>query len=286
MESKKILLAVFSFFVLASLVANAQCSNEPNINYPQLDVYDININLLDDFNVIKKGAEVNLILKNDISTKENKRDNVVDFKVSDGDVDLNACGTIAKLSFGKRLSMPSGLQLLTSKLFLENSQEVNFSSISPLFQSTHAPHANSGSISLARTITNLSLVTSPATFGASLGISFLANAILSACQNGISDFLWGGLDGTGLRFLEKIFRKQPDLFLPAGISIPFVLQEDLKISNGIHKAAAERINLSKEEATSKINKLLEWGDLAGAVELSVKTGQTDIYDSLIKKISL
>ena len=67
--------------------------------------------------------------------------------------------------------------------------------------------------------------------------------------------------------------------------IPFTLSDDLKISKGIQKEKQEKINLSNDEALKKIEQLLKWGDLAGALELSIKTGQREKYEELMRKIS-
>jgi len=72
--------------------------------------------------------------------------------------------------------------------------------------------------------------------------------------------------------------------LPAGTSIPFTLKEDLRVSEGIRKEHIDPLNIPQEEAISKIQKLLEWGDLSGALEMSIKTGQKEIYDEIIRKI--
>lgn len=185
-----------------------------------------------------------------------------------------------------RFSRKSSLKFLTNKLVLDDGQEVFVNAESPLFEAVHPPHADINSLLLARTITNLSLASSPATLGTSLGISFLVSGLLSAYQNGIKDFFWGGINGSGLSFLENMFRKQPDIFLEKGAIIPFILKEDLKVSKGIQKEKTEFLNVSKEQAKNEIEKLLKWGNLAGAVEYAHKAGQVEIYNELMKKISL
>ncbi|MBI2995137.1 MAG: hypothetical protein HYY52_00295 [Candidatus Melainabacteria bacterium] len=227
-----------------------------NVSEINLDIYKINLDSLDKFNLIKKEEIIDLVLLNDVFTE------------------------------GKRFAMSSNLQLTTNKLYLKDGQEILISATSPVITSIHPPHANNNSSGIARALLGLSVASTPLTFGTSIGISFLISGLLSAYQNGISDFIWGGLNGGGFSFVEHIFRKQPDIFLTSGTKIPFVLNEDIKISKGIEKENIEYIDIGKEEAIKKINKLLEWGDLTGALELSVKTGQTEIYNEIIKKISL
>lgn len=270
-------------FVLSFLISVNSGSAETisNIN---LNIYNIDVSKINDFDKIEKGATLKLLLKNDIDSKKDNKDLSVDFDVIDNE-DLKAKGIITKESDAGRLSRSSKLQFSTNKLLLDDGQEVYFSSNSPLFIGAHPPHANTNSLGLARTITSLSVGLSPATFGASLGISFLTSGILSACQNGISDFVWGGLSGSGLSLFEKIFRKQPEMYLSNGTIIPFTLNEDIKISKGIQKEKQEALSLSQEESIKKINQLLQWGDIAGAIELAVKTNQEEIYIELIKKVS-
>ena len=251
-----------------------------------LNVYKINLNLLDDYKIIKKGTPLDLVLLNDISTVKDEERNLINFEVLNNDnLNIKASGSISMLTNGERFSMHSSVGLSTAKLFLDDGQEINCSASSPEFQGAHPPHAGNSSLGLARAITNLSIASSPATFGASLGISFLLSGLLSTYQNGASDLFWGGLDGTGLTFLEKIFRKQPELYLSSGTSLPFVLNQDLKISNGIKMEKFESMHLNNEEALSKIKQLIEWGDLTGALELSAKTGQEEIYNQILMKIS-
>ena len=252
----------------------------------ELNVYKIVPSLLDSYEVIEKGTTFNLVLLNDVYTKENKQNNEVAFEapVKDGS-GFKIKGLITMLSQGNRFSKSSSVGFSTSKLYLNDGQEINLSAYSPVFIGVHPPHANTGSIGLARMITSLAITGSPLTFGASLGIGFLASGLLSAHQNGFHDFFWGGLDGTGISFIEKIFRKQPELSLTSETLIPFTLSDDLKISKGIQKEKQERINLSNDEALQKIEQLLKWGDLAGALELSIKTGQKEKYKEIMKKIS-
>lgn len=276
---KFIIIFVLSFLISAN---SSSAENTGNIN---LDIYNIDVFKMNDFDKIEKGTTLKLSLKDDIDSKKDKEDLSVDFDIIDNE-DLKAKGIITKKSDAGRLSRSSKLQFSTNKLLLDDGQEVYFSSNSPLFIGVHPPHANTNTLGLARTITGLSIGLSPATFGASLGISFLTSGILSACQNGISDFLWGGFSGSGFSLFEKIFRKQPEMYLSNGTIIPFTLNEDIKVSKGIQKEKQEVLSLSQEESIKKINQLLKWGDIAGAIELSVKTNQEEIYSELIKKVSL
>ena len=280
--SKSIILLILVFGLNTSITHAFAGDNS-------LNVYKINLNLLDNYKVIKKGTLLDLVLLNDISTTKNEKRNLIDFEVLNNDnLNIKASGSISMLTNGERFSMHSSVGLSTAKLFLDDGQEINFSASSPEFQGAHPSRTGNSSLNslgLARAITNLSIASSPATFGASLGISFLLGGLLSAHQNGISDFFWGGLDGTGLTFLEKIFRKQPELYLSSGTSLPFVLNQDLKISNGIKMEKFESVHLNKEEAISKIKQLIEWGDLTGALELSAKTGQEKIYNQILTVIA-
>ena len=276
----KILMIGF-FFILFGL--NSVLAYE---DIEELNVYKVAPSLLDSYEVIEKGTTFNLVLLNDVYTKENKQNNEVAFEapVKDGS-GFKIKGLITMLSQGNRFSKSSSVGFSTSKLYLNDGQEINLSAYSPVFIGVHPPHANTGSIGLARMITSLAITGSPLTFGASLGIGFLASGLLSAHQNGFHDFFWGGLDGTGISFIEKIFRKQPELSLTSETLIPFTLSDDLKISKGVKKEKQERINLSNDEALKKIEQLLKWGDLAGALELSIKTGQREKFEELMRKIS-
>lgn len=250
------------------------------------DVYKIDLSKLEKYDVVKKGTSFDSVLDRSVFTKNDKNSTKINFKVpAYEDKNLNASGIISRSSSGKRFAQKSELELSINMLHLEDGREVNISAVSPDFSSLHPPHASSNALSLARTITSLSVAASPATLGASLGVSFLVNGLLSAKQNGPSDFIWGGLSGSGFSIAERILRKQPDVHLPTGTTVPFVLQEDLKISKGIQKEKFEEVTVSEEEAITKIKKLIQWGDLTGALEYSVKTGQKEAYDELIKKIS-
>lgn len=251
-----------------------------------LDIYNIDLNSINNFNTIKKGTPLDFVLLNDTTSEKKQNKGPVNFKIYNNDnLNLKASGFITMSSDSKRFSMSGSLEFSLNKIVLDDGLGIYISADSPLFQSSYPPHANTNSLGLAKAITSLAIASSPATFGASLGISFLASGLLSAYQNGISDFFWAGLDGSGFSFLERIFRKQPELFLPQGILIPFKLREDLKISQGIQKEKMEYINLNKTEAENKIEQLFKWGDLAGALELAVKTGNKEIYENIIRKIS-
>ena len=270
-----------SIFVLVNLSANAVENNPENLN-----IYEIQLDLLDHYNVIEKGTPFNLVLLNDVYARKSKKKDEVLFEepIEDGS-GYKISGSITMLSQAGRLSKSSSIGFSTSKLYLDDGQEVNLSAYSPVFTGVHPPHANTSAIGLAQTITRLSIAGGPITFGAGLGISFILSGLLSAYQNGLHDFFWGGLDGTGLSFVERVFRKQPELSLGSESLIPFILNDDLKISKGIHREKLESINLPNNEALEKIQQLLKRGDLTGALELSVKTGQTEQYKEIIKNIS-
>lgn len=278
MKSKLKILSISLLGILSVLPSKAELED--------LNVYKIDLSKLEKYDVVKKGTVFDSTLNNSIYTKNDKTNEKINVKVAgSNDEDLSASGIISRSSSGKRLSRQSELGISINMIRLDDGREVNISASSPDFSSIHPPHASSNALALAKTITSLSLAASPATLGASLGISFLVNGLLSAKQNGPSDFVWGGLSGSGFSFVEHAFRKQPDVFLPGGSTIPFVLEEDLKISKGIHKERTENLDISKEEALARIEKLIKWGDLSGALEYSVKTGQKEAYDELIKKIS-
>lgn len=281
-SSKKNLLLTLLLVVYSLCIPSINAKTDKEVN-----IYKVDPLLLDNYNVLKKGTVLDLILLNDIQTNHKNINNEVSFYIPNNDsLNISATGTITRLTPGKRLSMFSSIELSTNKLILDNGQEVNFSSTSPLLTEKHPPHAYSNSAALAQTISRLSLSFSPATFGASLGISFLINGFLSARGNGISDFVWGGLNGTGLSFIEDLLRKQPDISLASGTLIPFTLREDLKISNGIKKEQIEPLKLTNNESISRIKDLIKWGDLTGALELSLQTNQTEIYNELKRKLEL
>ena len=276
--------------ILTLLVVNLNNLNafsETNLDQvPRLNAYNINLNSLENFYTLKRGSTLNLTLLDNISTKNNFNYNNVEFQVPALDnLKIKANGIVSSQSEGGRLSKSSHVKFSVNKLLLDDGQEIYFSANSPLFVAANPPHANPNGIALARFITNLSLASSPLTLGSSLGISFLANGLLSARQNGISDFIWGGFYGIGFPLFENLLRKQPEIHLTSGTSIPFTLHRDLKISKGIHKENIEYLNLSKEEALNKIQKLMNWGDLTGALELAIKTNQKEIYDKIMKKIA-
>ena len=273
------LVILFLFFQFSSYQAIAQTD--------RLDIYRIEPSLLNDYYILEKGTNLNLVLLNNVSTKDMLANNKINFDIPNADsLNIMAEGNVIKLSQGRRFSMLGSIGLSASKIILEDGQELNVSASSPLFTQKHSPHAYSSSLALARTITSLSLAASPATLGASLGVSFLVNGLLSAYQNGPSDFFWGGFNGVGLSFIEDILRKHPDVYLDKGIIVPFVLREDLKISKGINKEKIELLNITQEEAVTKIQNLIKWGDLTGALELSLKTNQMETYNKLIEKIEL
>lgn len=275
-----LLILFLAFYLSHILNVNAKTDEE-------ITIYKINPLQLNNYNTLKEGTILDLVLLNDVHINNENLNKEVSFYIPNNDsLNISATGTITRLTPGKRLSMFSSIELSTNKLILDNGQEINFSATSPLLTERHPPHVYSNSAALAQTISNLSLSFSPATFGTSLGISFLINGLLSAKNNGISDFIWGGLNGTGLSFVEDLLRKQLDISLASGTLIPFTLREDLKISNGIQKEKIEPLNLTKNEALSRIQNLIKWGDLTGALELSLQTNQTETYNELKEKLQL
>ena len=268
------------FIIGINLKSYAQVNNEFELN-----IYKVDPNLVNDFDVIEKGNTFNLILKDDISTLKTENNKPVEFNGKDGNNNFKVTGFITKSTKGGRFSRSGTLGFSTNKLILDSGQDLSFSATSPILQSINPPHANNNELGLLRTISALSLTASPLTLGTSLGISFLASGLLSVYQNGIHDFIWGGLNGSGFSFIESILRKQPDLFLSQGQAIPFTLKEDLKINKGIQKEPFVPLSLSKEKALKRIDTLLKWGDLSGALEIAAKTGQKEKYHEIIKKVS-
>lgn len=281
---KTLALGILIIALVISL--NDSIAYEGERNTSDLNVYKIDPSLLNSFDVVKKGTTFKLMLLNDVYAKENKKNrNIIFETLMEDDRGFKVSGLINMLSQNGRLSKSSSVGFSTNRLYLDDGQEINLSASSPVFTGTHPPHANTSAIGLAQTITRLSIAGGPITLGASFGISFLASGLLSAYKNGIRDFFWGGLDGTGLGFIEKILRKQPELSFGSESLIPFTLSEDLKISRGIQGEKLEKINLSNTEALEKIQQLLRRGDLTGALELSIKTGQKEKYEEIIRKIS-
>ena len=279
-KSFVIIFLIIIFFICSEKVFSIE-NEEMNLN-----IYIVNPELLETYDVIKKGTSFTVLLSDDFLGRNKNQSEDIHFKsYSDDSSPFDIECSLSKLSKGGRFSNSGSVQFSTNKLDLNDGREVYFSANSPLFNEVHPSHASGNSIGLARFITGLSLTASPVTLGASLGAGFLIGGLFSAYKNGPGDFLWGGLDGSGLSFVERIFRKQPDVFLPAGSPVPFILSEDLKISQGIQKEKTEKIYLSNEEALKKIEQLLKWGDLAGALEMSIKTGQKEKYEELMKKIS-
>lgn len=278
------LIIILSAFVFLNLTSPGFCNESESPKDTKLNVYKVDLNSIDDFHIIKKGTKVSFNILEDINTKKNKLCDLVAFEMQLDNTKIKATGNITKLLTPKRISKSGLIQFSTNKLILEDGQEINFNATSSLAQAIHPLHTNSDSLKLASRITALSIGTSPITFGSSLILSFLVNGIQSAHQNGIGDFFWGGLEGSGLSFIERIFRKQPDVFLPSSTEIPFTLTEDLKIPKGIIKEDFDYIPTKQEDPLSKIQKLLQWGDLSGALEYSSKTGQVEIYNEILEKI--
>ena len=276
-------IVIILFLIICLLPGKSKAENSL---LPKIDIYKIDINSVDNYDVIEKGTNLNAVLENNLSSQSNSINNSISLQIPNESGEyIYADGLISMSSEGKRFSKYSTLQLSTNKAYLNDGREIYLSSTSPILKGIHPPHINPSSLALANTISSLSLITSPATFGASLGISFLISGLLSARQNGISDFIWGGFSGSGLSFVEQMLRKQPDIYLPSGTEITLTLNEDCKISKGIQKEKLEAVSLPKDEAISKIKQLVEWGDLAGALEYSLKTNQKEIYEEIMRKIS-
>lgn len=275
----------FKIQVLISLMLVCQVYTyaiaQTNSN-PDLNIYTVDLATLNQFDEIKAGETFNLELLNNVSTINN---NPEQLQFKSIDKNINAFGFINKSTKANRFSMFGSLGFSTEKLILEDGQEIDLSSSSPTFIGIHQPHANTNELNIARYINSLSIATSPLTLGTSIGISFLANGLFSAYQNGLHDFIWGGLSGSGFPIIEKVFRKQPDLFIEKGQVIPFTLKEDIKVNKGIKKEKVEYLFSTKEDANKQIKQLLQWGDLSGALELSVKTGQKEQYEEIYKQIS-
>ena len=253
----------------------------------EFNVYEVNTKSLGKSDVYKKGTDFELVLLDDINTKSNENGNIVNFYLlNEKEKPLKATGYISKQSSPMRLSMLASVELATNKIYLENGDSVNFPAVSHELSAVHPSHADTRFLGLARFITGLSVASSPFTVGTSLGVSFLVNGLLSAHKNGISDFFWGGLDGVGLSSVENLLRRQPDVYLTRGTTIPFTLNEDLKINRGIQKQKNEIINIANEEATAKIQELIDRGDITGALEMSYKTNQLEKYNAILSKISL
>ncbi len=277
--------SLISRAVLILLLLSCSLKSYAQVNSDlDLDIYNVDPRAINDFDVIEKGNIINLTVESNISSLEPKNKSI-QFNSKANEGNFKATGFTTKSIKGGRFSRFGTLEFSTDKLILDNGQEVNCSATSPIFKSIHSPHSNNNGLNLARTISTLSFSVSPLTLGTSLGISFLASGVLSLYQNGIHDFVWGGLSGSGLSFIEGIFRRQPDLLIGHGETIPFILKEDLKINKGIQKEKFEPILLSKEKALKKIETLLKWGDLSGALEIAAKTGQKEKYDEIIKKVS-
>ena len=278
--------AIIFIILFVSICLLPGASKADNNLLPTIDIYKIDINSVNNFDLIKKGTNITAIIENDISHQNNSINNFIGLQIPDENNGyIYANGFISMSSDGKRFSGHSTLQLSTNKVILNDGREIYLSSSSPILKGAHPPHIRSNELALANTITSLSLASSPLTVGASIGISFLINGLLSARQNGISDFIWGGFSGSGLSFAENLLRKQPNIYLPRGTEIAFTLNDDCKIYKGIKKEKMETLTLSHKDAAKKIEQLIQWGDLSGALEYSIKTNQKEIYDEIMRKIS-
>ncbi|GEM_PF-2172263 len=279
---------VISIFIFAPTnTVYASDFNHDKLAKPEFIIYEVNTKSLEKSDVYKKGTDFELVLLDDINTKSNENGNIVNFYLlNEKEKPLKATGYISKQSSPMRLSMLASVELATNKIYLENGDSLNFPAVSHELSAVHPSHADTRLLGLGRLITGLSVASSPFTLGTSLGVSFLVSGLLSAHKNGISDFFWGGLDGVGLSSVENLLRKQPDVYLTKGTTIPFTLNEDLKINKGIQKQKNEIINIANEEATAKIQELINSGDITGALEMSYKTNQLEKYNEILSKISL
>lgn len=269
------------FISLLLVIYNTSMANASDIS-----IYNINKDLLNNFELVKKDAILNAVLLKDISTATLKPLEKISFRIQlPNGKNLLAEGFVTVVRHGGRFTHESYFQFTASKIIVEDGQELFFSAYSPTFSATHPSHLSGDTLALARTITSISVAGGPLTLGTSLGISFALGGFLSAYKNGITDFIWGGLEGAGLSFVEKMLRKQPDVNLTAGTAVPLFLKEDLKMPIGIKKEKIVNITIDKDQALNKIKQLLEWGDLTGAIEYSIKANQKEVYEELFKKIS-
>lgn len=251
----------------------------------KLNMYTVNLSEISKYDVLSQGTVIEAVLLEDITREDYMKK--VNFKIPMGDEDgLLLKGFVIQAQPGGRFSEHGTVQFSTSEVVLESGNNIEINAISPSFEAYHSPHIDSNLVSIANTVTNLSLTASPVTLGISIGASFLVNGILSAKQNGISDFIWGGLNGSGLSIVEKLLRKQPDGYIAKGEIVPFILKEDLKVSRGYLKEELTETSVDNSYAKQRIKQLIEWGDLAGALEFSIRAGQEKIYEEIISKIAM
>lgn len=269
------LIIILIFFIFTPHIAMTE----------ELNVYKVNFNKTDEYKVIKKGSVFPMIVSGTISSKDSETNENVKFKIPLQERSIKVSGTVSKSVTGGRLSKNGQLSLSSNKLILEDGREINFPASSIKFTACHPPHASNGPERLGRLITRLAAGSSPATFGIGLGASFLIGGLLSARLNGPQDFIWGGFDGAGFPIVEKLLRKQPDVSFPDGAVVTFTTANDIKINQGIKKEQIIKVDLSHDQAKEKIDQLLKWNDLAGAIELAKKTGEDEIYNELVQKVA-
>lgn len=271
----------FILFLFIFVSASADAKNTQT--FPL--VYRIDLNKVSKSDVLKAGTVLNAVLLEDVGAGSNENQSVNFYlPVNEGE-GIRIIGIISKSNNGGRFSKYSKLKFSTDELYLNDGRNIKIHAVSPDYSAVHPPHLSSNVAGIANVVTTLTVGASPLTLGASLGAGFLVNGLLSARQNGISDFVWGGLSGSRLSFVERLFRKQPDVYLAKGEYVPFLLEEDLKISNGIQCEKIKTENVDDNYSIYKIQELLEWGDLAGALEYSIRTGQVEIYEKLLQKVS-
>lgn len=278
---------LFSKILLISLISLIALPTFANLDSTEeLKIYKIDKRLYGKGKVLKRGTDLELVLLNDISSSHGNVFNKVGFYLPIGNMQaLKVSGSVSDINHGARFSMNGSIGFSTNSLRLDDGLEVPFSARSLKYKAYHPPHVKNNQLQLARRVATLAAGSSPLTLGIGLGASFVINGLLSAHANGPGDFFWGGFSGIGLSVPEQLLRRQPDVNIASGTSVPFKLTNDLKIDKGIRKEKLEKLDISDEEARAKIDQLLEWGDLSGALELSVKTGQKDYYNELLEKIS-
>ena len=107
-------------FIVAFLVNFSDTKANPETSVDQLfplNVYKVNPDSLEDFHVLKKGTSLDLILLDDISTKQNQENNTINLRVpTSEDLNINATASTSINTPGKRFSRYGSIQLSTNKL--------------------------------------------------------------------------------------------------------------------------------------------------------------------------
>ncbi len=277
---------MFSFkFKLFSFLLLLNVSDLSSYANSDISLYKVNLAKINNFRTVKAGQKLNLVLQNDISTKNSSLGDTTKLILNNGDGrTFQVDGSITKVAPGGILSMNGNINISASKIYLDNGEEANLEARSFSLTAHHPPHAQNSYSGLARNASRFALGASPATLGGSLAVGFLLNGYQSAKANGPQDFAWGGFSGSGLGILETLFRKQPDINLHSNAEIPFVLTNDLKINQGIKKEKIKSINIDAFSAKEKIAVLEKRGDLTAALELAIQSSQTDEYNRLMDRI--